>query len=114
MKRARLHAVLLLAVGLVSEAVTQEAAKKAAPVKPAPSPSGAILVQWNEIGRKLVAMAEDFPEDKYDFKPAAGARSFVDRLIHAAAANYFFTNLARGQKPPGEEEPPRTQFSNKA
>jgi manganese oxidase len=114
MKRASLLAVLLLAVGLVSEAVTQETAKKAAPVKPAPSPSGAILIQWNEIGRKLIAMAEDFPEDKYDFKPAVGARTFADRLIHAAAANYFFTNLARGQKPPGEEEPPRTQFSNKA
>ena len=114
MKRASLLAVLLLAVGLVSEAVAQETAKKAAPVKPAPSPSGAILVQWNEIGRKLIAMAEDFPEDKYDLKPAVGARSFADRLIHAAAANYFFTNLALGQKPPGEEDPPRAQFANKA
>ena len=42
------------------------------------------------------------------------SRSFAERLIHAAAANYYFTNLAVGQKPPGEEDPPRAQFRNKA
>jgi DinB superfamily len=65
-------------------------------------------------GRKLIAMAEDFPEEKYDFKAAPTARSFAERLIHAAAANYYFTNLALGQKPPAEEDPPRAQFKNKA
>ncbi len=24
--------------------------------------------RWNDIGNKLIAMAQDFPEDKYDFK----------------------------------------------
>ena len=67
----------LVAVGLVSEAVPQETAKKAEAVKSAPSPSGAILKQWNEIGRKLIAMAEDFPEDKYDFKGAPSADPFA-------------------------------------
>jgi hypothetical protein len=114
MKRAPFLAVLVVAVGLVSEAIPQEAAKKAEPVKPAPSPSGAILAQWNEIGRKLIAMAEDFPEDKYDFKGAASADGFAQRLIHAAAANYYFTNAATGQKMSGEEDPPRTQFASKA
>jgi len=59
-------------------------------------------------------MAEDFPEDKYDFKPTPAVRSFAERLIHAAAANYFFTNPALGQKPPGEEDPKRSDFKNKA
>jgi FtsP/CotA-like multicopper oxidase with cupredoxin domain len=112
MKRASLPAVLL-AVWLVSPGYAQQTAKEA-PVKPAPGASEALLEQWNEIGRKLIAMSEDFPEEKYDFKPAAGARSFAERLIHGAAANYFFTNLALGQKPPGEEDPPRAQFANKA
>jgi manganese oxidase len=112
MTRTSLVAVLL-AVGLVSQAVAQETAKKTPP-KPAPGASEALLEQWNEIGRKLIAMSEDFPEEKYDFKPAASARSFAERLIHAAAANYSFTNVALGQKPPGEEDPPRTQFANKA
>ena len=32
------------------------------------------LPSWNEIGRKLIAMAEDFPEDKHDFKPTPAQR----------------------------------------
>jgi hypothetical protein len=60
-------------------------------------------------------MAEDFPENKYDFKASPSATTFAERLIHAAAANYFFTNLALGQRPPSENaEPPRAQFKNKA
>jgi len=113
MKSASLLAVSVIAVGLVSHSLAQETAKKTKVTRPAPGPSDALLVQWNEIGRKLIAMAEGFPEAKYDFKPAGGTRSFAERLIHAAAANYFFTNLALGQKPPAEEDPPRTQFSNK-
>jgi uncharacterized damage-inducible protein DinB len=113
MKGMILLAVPLLAVGLISQGAGQEAAQKAT-MKPAPGPSTAILGEWNEIGRKLIAMAEDFPEDKYDFKAAPTAGSFAQRLIHAAAANYFFTNLAVGQKPPAEEDPPRKQFANKA
>jgi uncharacterized damage-inducible protein DinB len=99
---------------LAPQARAQETAKKAAPPAPAPGPSAAALAQWNEIGRKLIAMAEDFPPDKYDFKPAAGAGSFAQRMIHAAAANYYFTNLALGQKPPAEEEPPLKQFADRA
>ena len=43
-------------------------------------------------------MAEDFPEDKYDFKPTPAQRSFAEQLLHAAGANYYFTNAVTGQK----------------
>ena len=43
-------------------------------------------------------MAEDFPEDKYDFKPTPAQRSFAENLLHAAGANYFFTAPLMGQK----------------
>src|SRR5215470_4759890 len=113
-KKIHLLSVFLVATGaLIMPAHAQEAAKKATPPKLA-SASEALLKQWNEIGRKLIDMAEDFPENKYDFKAAPSTRTFVERLIHAAAANYFFTNLALGQKAPGEEDPPRAQFKNKA
>ncbi|HZT34458.1 MAG TPA: DinB family protein [Nitrososphaera sp.] len=87
---------------------------KSSTAKPAPSPSKAILDSWNDIGRKLTAMAEDFPEDKYDFKPTPAQRSFAEQLLHAAGANYFFTNLAKGEKPPSEEDPKRDQYKTKA
>jgi uncharacterized damage-inducible protein DinB len=115
MKKASLLVVLLFAAGsLTLPARAQEAAKKAESPKPSAGPSAALLKQWNEIGRKLIAMAEDFPEGKYDFKPAPKMHSFAQRLIHAAAANYFFTNLAEGKKVSGEEDPPRAQFKDKA
>ena len=86
MNKARLLLLLVFAAGiLVAPGHTQEMPKTAA--KPAPSASEAVLEQWNEIGRKLIAMAEDFPEDKYDFKPTPAVRSFAERLIHAAYAN---------------------------
>src|ERR1700731_1832295 len=102
-------ALTLFAALLVSPAWAQIAAKK--------SPltlSQAALAQWNEIGRKLIAMAEDFPEDKYDFKPVPAQRSFAEQLLHAANANYFFTNPVMGLKPPVGEDPKRDQYKTKA
>ena len=107
--------VLMLGIGVFTlPAYPQQEAKKNLAIKPAPSVSQAVLEAWNDVGRKLVAMAEDFPEDKYDFKPNPTERGFADQLLHAANANYFFTNLALGQKPPAEEDPKRENYKSKA
>jgi len=112
---AKMTITLILTIGVwAPPAFTQEMAKKDAPPKPALSPSQAVLDSWNDIGRKLIAMAEDFPEDKYDFKPTPAQRSFAEQLLHATGANYFFTNLALGQKLPAEEDPKRDQYKTKA
>ena len=108
-----LAAALLTATMFAVPAHAQDAKKEAA-VKPADSPSQAVLAAWNDIGRKLIAMAEDFPEDKYDFKPTPAQRSFAEQLLHAAGAIYFFTNPALGQKPPAGEDPKRDQYKTKA
>ena len=60
---------LVLGMGLAMMPVMAQEAAKKEPPKPAPSPSQAVLEQWNEIGRKLIVIAEDLPEDKYDYKP---------------------------------------------
>lgn len=115
MKKARLFAeVICAACVLVTPVHSQEMPKKDVAPKPAPSVSEAVLAQWNDIGRKLIAMAEDFPEDKYDFKPTPAVQSFAQRLIHAAHANQFFINGVLGQKFPAEEDPKRSEFKNKA
>jgi len=115
MKKAASVVLLVIAFSLLgNSARAQETAKKAAAAKPAPSASQAVLQNWNEIGRKLIAMAEDLPDSKYDYKPTPVVGSFAQRLIHAAAANYFFTNLALGKKAPSEEDPKRDQFKSKA
>ena len=71
-------AVLMVAV----VAGAQDTTKKNAPPKPAVGPSQVLLDNWNDIGWKLIAMAEDFPEDKYDFKPVPAQRSFAEQLLH--------------------------------
>ena len=106
-------ALLFSAIGVVP-ADAQDAAKKDAAPKPALGLSQAVLEQWNGVGNKLIAMAQDFPEDKYDFKPTPAERSFAEQLLHAAGANYFFTNLAKGEKPPAQEDPARSSFKTKA
>src|ERR1700675_4553683 len=114
LKAPLVAAAILAAAVLALPARAQDAMKKDAAVKPEASPSQAVLEGWNDVGRKLTAMAEDLPEDKYDFKTTPAQRSFAEQLLHAAGANYFFTNLALGQKPPAEEDPKRDQYKTKA
>jgi uncharacterized damage-inducible protein DinB len=114
MKAPFVAAAILAAATLALPAPAQDAMKKDTAIKPARSTSQAVLETWNDVGRKLIAMAEDFPEDKYDFKPTPAQRSFAEQLLHAAGANYFFTNLAMGKKPPAEEDPKRDQYKTKA
>jgi len=107
-------AAAILATALLSFPAHSQEAKKEAAVKPADSPSQAVVAAWNDIGRKLIAMAEDFPEDKYDFKPTPAQRSFAEQLLHASNATYFFTNEVMGQKAPPEEDPKRADYKTKA
>jgi uncharacterized damage-inducible protein DinB len=109
-----LCALVLAAWPLVLPAIAQDSAKKTEALNPPLSPSQAILEQWNEIGRKLVAMAEDLPEDKYDYKPHPDSRSFVAQLLHVSASMYFFTDVAQGRKVRYGDDPSRDQLKTKA
>ncbi len=116
MKRRLFLAIVLVAWALSAHAQDgmKDAVKKDAAVKPAEPESKVVLDSWNEIGRKLTAMAEDFPEDKYDFKPTPAERSFAEQLLHAAGSCYYFTNSVTGQKTPAREDPKRDQYKTKA
>jgi uncharacterized damage-inducible protein DinB len=115
MKKILFSMALAFASVVVARPVfAQDAAKKDTPPKPAVSPSQALLDTWNDVGRKISTMAEDFPEDKYDFKPTPAQRSFAEQLLHAAGANYFFTNPAMGKKMPPGEDPKRDDYKSKS
>ncbi len=117
MKRIPFLAVVLLAFAFPAhgqDAMKNDAMKKDAAAKPADPEMKVVLDSWNEIGRKLTAMAEDFPEDKYDFKPTPAERSFAEQLLHAAGACYFFTNPVMGKEPQAAEDPKRDQYKSKA
>ena len=70
---------ILTFVALVALLITCASAQEIKPVeppKPAINPSLELLWGWNDIGRKLIAMAEIFPEDKYNFKAQKDERTF--------------------------------------
>ena len=85
---------------------------------PARSSSDEMLDRWNGIGNKLVAMARDFPEDKYDFKLQKDQRTFALNLLHAAALDFVLIRRISGSNlgPDfGEgDNPSRDLFKTKA
>jgi len=111
-KWSGLVGLVLALVFTAAPVLAQQDAKKTP--KPAPSPSQAVLEQWNDIGRKLIAIAEDLPEDKYDYKPHADSRTFVGMLLHDAASMYFFTDTAQGKKARYGDDPKRDELKTKA
>ena len=63
---------------------------------PARSRAEETLEWWNQIGNKLIAMAKDFPEDKYDFKVQKDQRTFAQNLVHVAAVDYDLISRVAG------------------
>jgi uncharacterized damage-inducible protein DinB len=108
-------ATLLAAFGMsvYSHAQTQNEAPS-----PARSRSDEMLDSWNGVGNKLIAMAQDFPEDKYDFKVQKDERTFALNLLHAAALDFVLIRRISGSKMGpdfGEgDNPTRDQFKTKA
>ncbi len=86
--------------------------------RPARSRAEETVDVWNAIGNKLIAMAEDFPEDKYDFKLQKDQRTFAQNLLHAAALDFVLIRRISGSNlgPDfGEgDNPSRDAFKTKA
>jgi uncharacterized damage-inducible protein DinB len=111
-----LAVVILFAAGGVS--LQGQAQTQNQPPSPARSRSEEMLERWNDIGNKLVAMAQDFPEDKYDFKVQKDQRTFALNLLHAAALDFVLIRRVSGSNigPDfGEgDNPTRDAFKTKA
>jgi uncharacterized damage-inducible protein DinB len=77
------------------------------------------LEWWNQIGNKLIAMAKDFPEDKYDFKVQKDQRTFGQNLVHVAAVDYDLISRVTGSHVgpdfgKDKHNPPPDAFKTKA
>jgi hypothetical protein len=115
MNRSKFFAGLCLTVLLIGvPAFAQTDAKPKEPPKPALGPSASVLEQWNDIGRKIIAIAEDLPEDKYSYKPNPDSRDFVGQLLHVSASMYYFTDPVLGQKVRYPDDPKRDELKTKA
>jgi len=79
------------------------------------TPSQAVLENWNDVGGRIITMAEDWPEDKYNFRPNAQVRTFADVLRHIAGSNFGLLNQVTGKKlGDGANDPSPETYKTKA
>jgi|HubBroStandDraft_4_1064222.scaffolds.fasta_scaffold17604_2 tetratricopeptide (TPR) repeat protein len=113
----------------ILQKLSASATSQASPQAPAPlrneippavrSRADETLEWWNHIGNKLIAMAKDFPEDKYDFKLQKEERTFAENLLHIAAVDYDLISRVAGSKMgpdfgKDKHNPPREAYKTKA
>jgi hypothetical protein len=110
----------LVAVILVATAIP---ASHGQTPEQAPSPASSrvaeTLEMWNQIGNKLIALAQDFPEDRYDYKLQKDQRTFAENILHVAAFDYLMaTKISGAQLGPDfgkyGDNPPRSAYKTKA
>ena len=118
MKRSALTVLAAALLAAVAMSLHSQAQTQNQPPSPARSRSDEMLDRWNGIGNKLIAMAQDFPEDKYDFKVQKDERTFALNLLHAAALDFVLIRMISGSKVGpdfGEgDNPSRDRFKTKA
>jgi DinB superfamily len=77
-------------------------AQKKAPPKNSPNlllpPSEDVLRAWNDIGGKLIDMAQDFPENEYDFKVQKDQRTFAENILHVSGGMFQAASAVKGTK----------------
>ena len=104
MKKAALCVTAFAFLGLISAAPfasAQQAAKKTR------GPAEQLLLVWNATGKEIIAMAEDWPADKYDYRPNTQVRTFGEILTHLASSNYYAINAEEGKSLKGIENDPK-------
>jgi len=92
-----LVAAVLLLLTLVSTPALSQSATTAKSVRE----------QFADINRKILAMAKDFPEDKYDFKLKPEMRTFGAVIVHIAGGNVYAAKAGKGEKATWDEIDPK-------
>jgi hypothetical protein len=74
-----------------------------------------LMTRWSEVGDKLVQLAEEFPAERYDFRPVPEVRSFAEQLRHLAFWNLYVAQKLRREEAHGDaNELPATTHPSRA
>ena len=63
-------------------------------------PAADLLAPLNEIERKLLGLADAFPETKYAWRPQPGMRSVGELFVHIADSNQLMLGISTGAAAP--------------
>jgi hypothetical protein len=94
---SRLSALLLIAV---TTAVAQQP-------KPPQTPAQQLRRYFDGVNKQVLEMAEDFPEEKYDFRLRKEMRSFGEVIVHIMSGNVYAAKTGRGEKANWDEIDPK-------
>jgi hypothetical protein len=81
--------------------------------KKADTPAQSVRKHLASIDKRILEMAKDFPEDKYDFKLKPEMRSFGEVLIHLVSGNIYATQTAKADPKAEWGELDAKQYPNK-
>lgn len=95
--------VALACVVVWPAASSAQAAARA--TRPAVQPSSewlsqSTVTQWNIAARLALGAAEAMPDDKFQFRPAPGSRSFVEQVNHTSGVIAQLLSWVAGTPPP--------------
>jgi uncharacterized damage-inducible protein DinB len=60
--------------------------------------------QMDFVKGRLMQLAEAMPEDKYNWSPGEGVRTFGEVLNHDAEANFYLVSVINNSKPDTKQE----------
>jgi len=72
-----------------------------------PTTTQAINGNFASINRRVLEMARDFPEDKYDYRPNKDVRSFAEVIVHIISGNVYASKAGRGEQVAWDELDPK-------
>jgi hypothetical protein len=64
---------------------------------PARSTADSVRGHFVSVNRRVLEMAKDFPEEKYDFRLKPEMRSFGAVIVHIASGNVYAAKAGRGE-----------------
>ena len=62
---------------------------------------------FSSINQRVLEMAKDFPEDKYDYKLKSEMRSFGEVIVHIASGNVYAAKAGKGENVNWDELDPK-------
>ncbi len=68
---------------------------------PTSGPRAELLRQIDDAAKKLTALAEAIPQEKYSWRPGEGVRSVSEVFMHVAGGNYLIARAAGAALPEG-------------
>jgi hypothetical protein len=71
------------------------------------TPAKSVTAQFEDLNRRLLDMAKDFPAAKYGYRATKDVRSFGEIIVHVSSGNAYAAKAGRGEKANWDEIDPK-------